>query len=75
MSRLLNALSASDAARRLQRRELSAQALLRDCLARIAARESEVRASSASTPRLRWRRRGRSTPGRSAARCTACRWR
>ena len=44
MSQPLNELSASDAARRLQRRELSAQALLRDCLARIEARESEVRA-------------------------------
>ncbi|WP_374364973.1 amidase [Piscinibacter sp.] len=44
MSRPLNALSANEAAQRLQRRELSAQALLRDCLARIEARESEVRA-------------------------------
>ncbi len=39
-----NRLSAADAARRLQRRELSAEALLRDCLARIEAREPEVRA-------------------------------
>ncbi len=39
-----NRLSAVDAARRLQRRELSAEALLRDCLARIEAREPEVRA-------------------------------
>lgn len=37
-------LSASEAARLLQRRELSAEALLRDCLARIDAREGEVRA-------------------------------
>ncbi len=39
-----NRVSAVDAARRLQRRELSAEALLRDCLARIDAREGEVRA-------------------------------
>ena len=37
-------LSASDAARALARRELSAEQLLRDCLARIAEREPEVRA-------------------------------
>jgi Asp-tRNA(Asn)/Glu-tRNA(Gln) amidotransferase A subunit family amidase len=37
-------LPATEAARLLQRRELSAEALLRDCLARIEARESEVHA-------------------------------
>lgn len=39
-----NRLSASEAARALARRELSAEALLRDCLDRIAEREGEVRA-------------------------------
>jgi Asp-tRNA(Asn)/Glu-tRNA(Gln) amidotransferase A subunit family amidase len=37
-------LPATEAARLLQRRELSAEGLLRDCLARIEAREGEVRA-------------------------------
>jgi Asp-tRNA(Asn)/Glu-tRNA(Gln) amidotransferase A subunit family amidase len=40
----LNRLSATDAARRLARREITAEALVRDCLARVDARESEVRA-------------------------------
>jgi Asp-tRNA(Asn)/Glu-tRNA(Gln) amidotransferase A subunit family amidase len=40
----LNRLSAAEAARRLSRREITAEALLRDCLARIDAREAEVRA-------------------------------
>ncbi len=39
-----NRLSATDAARALARRELSAVALLRDCLDRIAGREEQVRA-------------------------------
>lgn len=39
-----NRLNASDAARALARRELSAVALLRDCLDRIAEREEQVRA-------------------------------
>lgn len=39
-----NRLSATEAAQRLQCRALSAEQLLRDCLARIAAREGEVRA-------------------------------
>ncbi len=42
--RSANRLPASEAARLLQRRELSAEALLRDCLARIEARDGEVRA-------------------------------
>jgi Asp-tRNA(Asn)/Glu-tRNA(Gln) amidotransferase A subunit family amidase len=40
----LNRLSAVEAARRLARREITAEALLRDCLARIDAREREVHA-------------------------------
>ena len=40
----LNRLSAAEAARRLARREITAEALLRDCLARIDAREARVRA-------------------------------
>lgn len=40
----MNRLSATEVARLLQRRELSAEALLRDCLARIDARDAEVRA-------------------------------
>jgi Asp-tRNA(Asn)/Glu-tRNA(Gln) amidotransferase A subunit family amidase len=40
----LNRLSAAEAAKRLARREITAEALLRDCLARIDARETEVRA-------------------------------
>ena len=39
-----NRLNATDAARALARRELSAVALLRDCLDRIAEREEQVRA-------------------------------
>lgn len=39
-----NRLSASEAARLLQRRELSAEQLMRECLARIDAREAEVHA-------------------------------
>ncbi|TXC67390.1 amidase [Piscinibacter aquaticus] len=42
--RAANRLSASEAARLLQRRELSAEQLMRDCLAHIEAREPEVRA-------------------------------
>jgi len=42
--RAAHRLSASEAARLLQRRELGAQALLRDCLEHIEAREPEVRA-------------------------------
>ena len=42
--RSANRLSASEAARLMQRRELSAEHLMRDCLARIEAREGEVRA-------------------------------
>src|SRR5487761_2646975 len=44
MSKPLNALSASALARQLQRREITAQALLHDCLQRIDARESVVQA-------------------------------
>jgi Asp-tRNA(Asn)/Glu-tRNA(Gln) amidotransferase A subunit family amidase len=40
----LNRLSATEAARRLARREITAEALLRDCLARVDGREGEVRA-------------------------------
>src|SRR3954468_4389118 len=40
----LNELSAAEAAKRLARREITAEALLRDCLARIEARETQVRA-------------------------------
>jgi Asp-tRNA(Asn)/Glu-tRNA(Gln) amidotransferase A subunit family amidase len=40
----LNKLSAVEAAKRLARREITAEALLRDCLARIDARETQVRA-------------------------------
>ena len=40
----LNELSAAEAAKRLARREITAEALLRDCLARIDAREAQVRA-------------------------------
>ncbi len=42
--RSANRLSASEAARLLQRRELSAEQLMRDCLARIEAREGDVQA-------------------------------
>jgi Asp-tRNA(Asn)/Glu-tRNA(Gln) amidotransferase A subunit family amidase len=38
----LNTLSASEAARRIARRELTSEQLVRDCLARIAERDSEV---------------------------------
>src|SRR5581483_1116214 len=40
----LNRLSAAEAARRLARREITAEALLHDCLARIDSREGTVRA-------------------------------
>jgi Asp-tRNA(Asn)/Glu-tRNA(Gln) amidotransferase A subunit family amidase len=40
----LNELSAAEAGRRLARREITAEALLRDCLARVDTREARVRA-------------------------------
>jgi Asp-tRNA(Asn)/Glu-tRNA(Gln) amidotransferase A subunit family amidase len=48
----LNELSASEAARRIARREITSEALVRDCLERIAAREPAVRAWAFIDPEL-----------------------
>src|SRR5262245_39260773 len=52
MSTDLSALSATEAALRIARRELSSEALVNACLARIAAREPEVQAWAFLDPEL-----------------------
>jgi Asp-tRNA(Asn)/Glu-tRNA(Gln) amidotransferase A subunit family amidase len=48
----LSELSASEAARRIARGEITSEALVRDCLERVAARESSVRAWAFIDPQL-----------------------
>ncbi|MFC7539591.1 hypothetical protein ACFQU2_09130 [Siccirubricoccus deserti] len=66
-------LTATAARARLQEGTLTAEALVRSCLERIAARETVVKAWISSTRRLPSPARGRSTRPMSAACCTACR--
>jgi len=54
----LNRLSATAAARKLATREITAEALLADCLERIAEREPEVRATMAASPAVTMSPRG-----------------
>lgn len=70
----LNRISASEAARLLNRRDLTAEQLARACLARIEQREPEVQAWTALRRTPCWPPRANSTVVRYAACCTACRW-
>jgi hypothetical protein len=59
-------LSASEAAARIREGNLTSEALVRSCLERIDARESQVKAWVYLDPILPWRKRGNATEVRAA---------
>ena len=72
MSIALNRLGALDAARKLQRRELTAVQLVRACFARIEQRENTIHAWTALQKQAALEHAEQLDKGRCAVRCTAC---
>ena len=72
MSIALNRLGALDAARKLQRRELTAVQLVRACFARIEQRENTIHAWTALRKQAALEHAEQLDKGRCAVRCTAC---